>query len=118
MPYFDIADQVGVIDGRAVDGHFVGPGGQQPSGVFDRCDAAADRERDVDVRGDARHQFGKSPAPFHRRADVEVNQFVGSLFGIPASQFDRVADAAQFEEIDSLDRLPVLDIQAGDDSLR
>ena len=49
---------------------------------------------------------------------INLNQFVGSLFGIPASQFDRVADAAQFEEIDSLDRLPVLDIQAGDDSLR
>ena len=38
----DLGDQLGPLDGRGVDGHLVGAGPQQPAGVLDRADAAAD----------------------------------------------------------------------------
>ena len=49
----DLADQLGPLDGGGVDRHLVGAGPQQPAGVVDRADAAADRERDEHLLGGA-----------------------------------------------------------------
>ena len=109
----DRVDQRGVSDGGAVDRHLVGPGIEQPSGVVDRGDAAADGEGDVDACGDARNQIGEGAAPLLRGADVEVDQFVGPFGGVLGPEFHGVADAAQILEVNPLDGLPVADVQTG-----
>ena len=102
--------------GGAVDRHLVGSGGEQSSRVLDRCDAAADGERNIDALGDAGDQLGECAPAFLRRADVEVDQLVGSLFGVASPQFDRVTHVLQTEKVDPLDGLSVLDVEAGYDA--
>src|SRR5207342_2943248 len=40
----DLPDELGAVDGGAVDGHLVGPGPQELAGVLDRPDPSADGE--------------------------------------------------------------------------
>ena len=48
-----LADQLGPVDRGGVERHLVGAGPQQPAGVVDGADAAADRERDEHLLGGA-----------------------------------------------------------------
>ena len=112
----DVADELRIAHGGAVDRHLVGSGGEQSSRVLDRCDAAADGERNIDALGDAGDQLGECAPAFLRRADVEVDQLVGSLFGVASPQFDRVTHVLQTEKVDPLDGLSVLDVEAGYDA--
>ena len=54
---------------------------------------------------------------FAAGADVEVDQLVGAVAGVLHAHFDGVPDFAEPLEVDALDDLPVLYIEAGDDAL-
>jgi hypothetical protein len=48
--------------------------------------------------------------------DIQEYQFIGAFRGIPGAQFNRISGIPQVNEISTLDRSAVLDIQTGDDS--
>ena len=104
-------------DGGAVYRNLVGSGVEQARGVLDGTDPAAYGEGDVDPKGDALHQGGERAAPFLGGADVQVDQFVGAVTGVLYAHSDGVPDFAEPLEIDALDDLAVLYIEAGDDAL-
>ena len=72
-------DQLGPLDRRGVHRHLVGAGPQQPAGVVDRPDAAADGERDEHLLGRAAGDVDHRVAPVGRRGDVEEDELVRAL---------------------------------------
>ncbi len=87
--------EVGVLDGGRVDADLLGPGLDEPGGVVQGADAAADGERHEDLLGHpADHVFEDRPA-FVAGGDVKENQFVGPLFLVTARDLDRIAGVAQ-----------------------
>ena len=57
-----LGDEFWPLDRSRVDGHLVCTGAQQPPGIFDGTNAAADRERDIDLFGRAFGQFNNGVA--------------------------------------------------------
>ena len=69
-----------------------------------------------DALGDALHERGEGAPSLLGGADVEVDQLVGAVAGVLHAHSDGVPDLAEPLEIDTLDDLPVLYIEAGDDA--
>ena len=72
-------DQLGRLDGGRVDADLLGPGLDQPRGVFQRADAAADGERHEDLLGHAAHHVEHDVPALVAGADVEEDQLVGPV---------------------------------------
>ena len=109
-----LGDQLGPVDGGRVDPDLVGPGPQQPPGVLDRPDPAADGEGDEDLLGGAGHHVDHGPPVVRRRGDVEEDQLVGALGVVAGGQLDRVAGVEQVDELDPLDHPAGVHVEAGD----
>src|SRR5690606_10252998 len=110
----DLAEQLRVLHRRGVDAHLVGPGAQQPPGVVDRTDAAADGQRDEHLLGRAAHDVVDRVALLAGGGDVEEHELVGTLGVVRAGQLHRVAGVAQLDEADALHHPAGVDVQAGD----
>ena len=108
-----LADQLRPLERRRVDRDLVGPGIEHRLRVFDRADAAADRERDEDVVGGAPGQLGDRVALLVRRGDVQEDQLVRALGVVALGQLDRVARVADVDEVRALDDPALIDVQAG-----
>ena len=61
----------------------------------ERADAAAERERDRHLLGDARRDVDGRDLRVDRRRDVEEDELVGAPVGVRGAELDRVADVAQ-----------------------
>ena len=83
-------------------------------GVGDAADAAADRERDRELLGDAADELDERVALLERRLDVEEDELVGARVGVGGAELDRVADVAQALEADALDDAAAGDVEARD----
>ena len=90
------------------------PAREQRVGVGDRADAAADRERDRELLGDAPDDADERVALLERRLDVEEDELVGAAVGVGGAELDRVADVAQLLELDALDDAAGGDVEARD----
>ena len=97
-----------------VDGDLVGAGREQRVGVGDRADAAADRERDRELLGDAPDDPDERVALLERRLHVEEDELVGAAVGVGGAELDRVADVAQLLELDALDDAAAGHVEARD----
>ena len=102
--------------GGAVDRHFVRARVEQPLDIADLAHAAANRQRNEDLRGYPFDDRQDDVALIAGGGDVQESQLVGALFVVAAGDFDRVARVDQVDEIHALDHAPGGDIQAGDDA--
>ena len=71
-------DQLRLTDGGGVDRYLLGTGFQERPHVFDRADAAADRQGDEDLGSGTLHDVDHRLARIRARGDVEKDQLVGS----------------------------------------
>ncbi len=78
--------------------------------------AAADRQRDEDLRRDRLDHLEDQVAVVGRRGDVEERQLVGPGVVVALRDLDRIAGVAQFDEVDALDDATGVDVEAGDDA--
>jgi hypothetical protein len=97
-----------------VDGHLVRARRQQLVGICNRADAAADRERNRELFGDAAYDAHECVALLERRLDVEEDELVGAAIRVRRAELDRIADVAQLLELDSLDDATGSDVEARD----
>src|SRR5206468_4301443 len=104
-------------DGGGVDADLFRSGLDQPRGVVQRADAAADGEGHEDLFRDAPHHVEQDLPALVAGADVEEDQLVGAVGLVAARHLDGVAGVAQLEEIDTLDHTAAVHVQAGDDAL-
>ena len=79
------------------------PGREQRVGVGHAADAAADRERDRELLGDAADDADERVALLERRLHVEEDELVRAAVGVRGAELDRVADVAQPLELHALD---------------
>ncbi len=79
-----------------------------------RAHAAADRERDEDLLGDALHHVVGGGAVVDGGRDVEERELVGALLVVPRGELDGVAGVAQVLEVDALDDAAGGDVEARD----
>ena len=117
-PYFAEASQITsrVGDGRGVEADLVGARVEQAPHVLDRAHAAADRERDEDLRGHRLDDVQDQVAAVAGRGDVEEGELVGALLVVARGDLDRVAGVAQLDEVDALDDAAGGDVEAGNDA--
>ena len=108
--------ELGILDGGGVDADFLGPGLNQPRGIIEGADAAADGEGHENLLGNAPDDIEHDRPAFVAGGDVEKNKFIGPVFLVTARDFDRIAGVAQIQEIDPLDNAASLHVQAGDDA--
>jgi hypothetical protein len=97
-----------------VHGNLVRAGGEKLVGIGDRADAAADRERNRELLGDAAHDADEGVALLERRLDVEEDELVGTPVGIRRAELDGIADVAQLLELDALDDAAGGDVETRD----
>ena len=109
--------ELGPRDGRGVDRDLVGAGVEHGLGVVDRADAAADRERDEALVGDAARELDDRVALVARRRDVEEDELVGALGVVARGELDGVARVTDVDEVRALDDASGIDVQAGYDAL-
>ena len=93
----------GVVERGAVDRDLVGAGAQERPRVLEAGDAAADRERDRQLRGRALDQLEDRAAALERRGDVEEDELVGSELRVARGELDRLAHLPEVDEVDALD---------------
>ena len=107
-----------VAHSRAVHAHLVCPGTQERVHVVVGPDAPADRQRDEDLLGRARHDVqGRLPI-LQRGRDVEEHELVGALAVVVRRQLHGVARVAELLEPHALDDATGVDVEAGDHALR
>ena len=109
-----LGDQARPRERRRVDRHLVGARREQRVGVGHAADAAADRERDRELLGDAAHDADERVALLERRLHVEEDELVRAAVGVRGAELDRVADVAQALELHALDDAPGGDVEARD----
>ncbi len=90
------------------------PAREERVGIGDRADAAADRERDRELLGDAAHHADERVALLEGRLHVEEDELVGAPVGVGGAELDRIADVAQLLELDALDDAAGGDVEARD----
>ena len=106
--------RLGARERGRVDRHLVGARREQRVGVGHAADAAADRERDRELLGDAAHDADERVALLQRRLHVEEDELVRAAVGVRGAELDRVADVAQPLELHALDDAPGRDVEARD----
>ena len=112
------SDEIRIADGARVDGHLVGAAGQHPVEVVEGVDAAADRERDEDLRSRPGQDVGEQFPSFKGRGDVVKHQFIGAALAVVAGQRHRVRDVLDSFKIDALHDTSVADVETGNDAFR
>jgi hypothetical protein len=98
----NLSDQLGPLHRGSIDAHFVGTRAKHTPSVFERSNATTDRERDVNLRGDAMHHFDRGCTFIARRSDVKKNQLVGALKVVAGRQFDWISGVTQVDKIGAL----------------
>ena len=101
-PVGDLGDERRPGDRGAVHADLVGAVAEEARDVLGGADAAADRERDEDLLGDALHHVVRGRAVVDRGGDVEEGELVGALVGVPGGELDGVAGVAEVLEVDAL----------------
>jgi hypothetical protein len=112
------ADEFGIFDRRAVDGNFIGTRRQHHAHILDSANAAADRERNKNLRRTIFGDFDHCAATFVRSRNVQENKFVRPLQIVAFGKFDWVTGIAQSDKVRAFDDAPVLHVKAGDNSFR
>ena len=84
--------------------------------MLDAGNAAPDRERDGQLRGDRAHDGKRRAAPFDGRGDVEEHELVGAFGFVAARELDGIAGVAQLDETHALDDAAFFDVQTGNDA--
>ena len=85
----------GSLTAARVDADLLGPGLDQPGGVVEGADAAADGERHEDLLRHAADHVEQDGPAFVAGADVEEDEFVGALLLVAPGDLDRIAGVAQ-----------------------
>jgi hypothetical protein len=111
-----IAHELRVRHRRRVHADLVRARVKQAAHVGDGAHAAADRQRNEDLRGHRFDDRQDQVAPVGSGGDVEEGEFVGALFVIAARDFDGVARVAQLDEVDALDDPSGGHVETGDDA--
>ena len=114
----DLSHELGPGDGGRVDADLVGAETQQPAGILERADAAADGQRDEHLLRRARHHVQHRLAAFGGGGDVVEDDLVGALGVVAGRQLDGVAGIAQPGEPHALDDPAGVDVKARDDPHR
>src|SRR5262249_14502546 len=112
-----LGNQLRRADRGGVDADLFGTGLDQPRGILQRADAAADGEGHEDLFGNAPHHVEHNLPALVAGADVEEDQLIGAVGLVAAGDLDGVAGVAELEEVDALDHAATVHIQAGDDAL-
>ena len=102
----------------AVQADLVGAGVHDGRGVGLGPDAAADGERNEELRRDGADRLEQRAPAFERGGDVEQDELVDAFDVVAPRQRGRVAGARQSFELHALDDRAVANIQAGDDAFR
>ena len=113
-----LADDGRILDSRRIQRRLVRAGLEHLAHVFDRADAAANREWDEDFRCASARDIDNRVALVARRRDVEEDELIRALLVIPRRKLDGVACITQADEVRALDDAAVFDVQAGNNSLR
>jgi hypothetical protein len=113
-PSGQLRQQVRPGQSGRVHADLVRSGLQQRLSVSDGADAAADREGDRQLLGDAPDEADERLAPFDRRRHVEEDELVGACLRVRLAELDRIADLPQALEADALDDPPTGDVEARD----
>src|SRR5262249_35642084 len=109
---------VRVGDGGRIEAGLVGAGIEQAAHVFHRAPAAADGQRDEDLRGHGLDDVQDQVAAVAGGGDVQERECVGALRVAAGGDLHGVARVAQFHEVDALDHAAAGDVEAGDDAFR
>jgi hypothetical protein len=113
-----LLDQPRIVDGRRVDAHLVGARVEELADVLHRAHAAAHRERNEDLVGNAPDHLDDRVARVAGSGDVEESDLVGARLVIAPGDLHRVAGVAKLDEIHALHHAPGVDVEAGNDALR
>ena len=113
-----VRDELRILDARGVDRHLVGAGVEQAADVVDRAHAAADRQRDEDLRRYIFDYRQDEIAPVAAGRDVEERKLVRALLVVAPRDFHRIAGIAEADEVHPLDHTPGGNVKAGNDALR
>src|SRR5262249_36964528 len=108
------ADQVGVLEGGAVNAHLVRAGRQDAAEVVHVGDTAADGKGDEDLLSDAGSKVKKQTPLLVRGGDVQEDQVGRPPSVVGGGERDRIASIAQALEVDALDDAALLHIETGD----
>ena len=95
--------------------HFIRPGPQHRLEVVDAADAAADRQRDKNLFGGFADDVRHRPPVLVGGGNVEEDDLVRPLAVVFLGTLHRVADLFDADEVDTLDDLPVPNVETGDD---
>ena len=113
-----LRDQFGAQDSGRVDRDLVSSLSQDSLHVIDCSYPAADSEGNKNpLSHSADHVRYRIPGVTCSRY-IEKYQLIGSQFGVGLSGLHGISRITQLNKIDPFDNAPVLDVQAGDDSLR
>lgn len=111
-------DEVRTADGRRVNRDLVGAREERRVHVVGGADAASDGQRHKDPLCGLPHEVEDRPAGLLRGGDVQERDLVGAFLGVLLGEVGRVTYVLEMDEALSLDDLPVLNVEAGDDALR
>jgi hypothetical protein len=98
----NLSDQPGPLHRSSIDAHFVGTRTKHTPSVFESSNTTTDRERDVNLCGDAVDHFDRGCTVIARCSDVKKNQLVGALKVVAGCQFDWISGVAQVDKIGAL----------------
>jgi phosphoribosylformylglycinamidine (FGAM) synthase-like amidotransferase family enzyme len=104
------------VNRSSVYADLVSAGTQHPACVFERPDATAHGEGDVNLLGNAVDHFDRGVTIVARCGDVEKHQFISTLKVIPGGQFDRIAGIAEIDKVRALDHAALGHVETWYDS--
>ena len=93
------------------------PGTEQRARIIEAGDAAADGERDRQLRRRPLDELEDRAAALERGGDVEEDELVGAELRVTGRELDRLAHLAEVDEVHALDDASSLDVEAGDYAL-
>ena len=111
-------EETRILDGCGIQRRLVGTGLEHAAHVLDRADAAADRERDEDLRGAVARDVDHRAAVVARGRDIEEDELIRPFLVVAGSELDGIARVAQSDKVRALDDAPVLDIKTRDNAFR
>ena len=114
----DRGEQRRLLHGCGVDRDLVGAGLEQRPCIVEAAHAAADGQRNAQLRTYALHRLDLVAAALGRRRDVEDHDLVGPLRLVQRGALGRIAGVAQALEAHALDHAAVAHVEAGDDARR
>ena len=104
-----------ILHRRGVEADFLRPGLDEPGGVLQRADAAADGQGHEDLLHDPGDQVGHDLAALVAGGDVVEDQLIGPVVLISPGLLDGVAGIDVVEELNAFDHAAAVDVQAGND---